>query len=93
MMLRVDYEALEAAAKTLTEQGNIFEDCINTMRNVINGLPDVWEADTSRRYVEQFDEAEPGLRQVREMIEDISEQMRKISANFAQADSDMAGQM
>ena len=92
-MLRVDYEALTAAAKTLSEQGNTFEDCINTMQNVINGLPDVWEADTSKRYVEQFEEAEPGLRQVRDMIEDMAQQMQKISDNFAQADSDMAGQM
>lgn len=92
-MLRVDYEALEVSANTLTEQGNIFEDCINMMQKVINDLPDVWEADTSKRYVEQFEDAEPGLRQVREMIEDMAQQMRKISENFAQADSDMAGQM
>nr|WP_294494288.1 WXG100 family type VII secretion target [uncultured Mediterraneibacter sp.] len=92
-MLRVDYEALATASKTLTEQGNTFEDCINIMQNVINGLPDVWEADTSKRYVEQFEEAEPGLRQVRDMIEDMAQQMQKISDNFAQADSDMAGQM
>ena len=92
-MLRVDYEALAAASKTLSEQGNTFEDCINTMQNVINGLPDVWEADTSKRYVEQFEEAEPGRRQVRDMIEDRAQQMQKISDSFAQADSDMAGQM
>ena len=36
---------------------------------------------------------EPGLRNVRQMIEDMAVQMQKISDNFAQADSDMAGQM
>lgn len=92
-MLRVDYEALAAGSKTLQDQGAIFEECIDRMRQVIEGLPDVWEADTSKRYVEQFQEAEPGLRNVRQMIEDMAIQMQKISDNFAQADSDMAGQM
>ena len=30
-MLRLDYEAIGEASKTLSEQGNIFEDCIKTM--------------------------------------------------------------
>ena len=92
-MLRVDYEALAAGSKTLQDQGAIFEECIDRMRQVIEGLPDVWEADTSKRYVAQFQEAAPGLRNVRQMIEDMAVQMQKISDNFAQADSDMAGQM
>ena len=48
-MLRVDYEALAAGSKTLQDQGAIFEECIDRMRQVIEGLPDVWEADTSKR--------------------------------------------
>ena len=92
-MLRVDYEALAAGSKTLQDQGAIFEECIDRMRQVIEGLPDVWEADTSKRYVGQFQAAEPGLKNVRQMIEDMAVQMQKISDNFAQADSDMAGQM
>ena len=92
-MLRVDYEALAAGSKTLLDQGDIFEQCIDTMKQVIEGLPDVWEADTSDKYVQQFMEAEPGLTEARQMIEDMANQMQKISDNFAQADADMAGQM
>ena len=77
-MLRVDYEALAAGSKTLQDQGAIFEECIDRMRQVIESLPDVWEADTSKRYVEQFQEAEPGLKNVRQMIEDMAVQMQKI---------------
>ncbi len=92
-MFRVDYEAMAAGFKTFVGQGDIFEQCIDTMKQVIEGLPDVWEADTSDKYVQQFMEAEPGLREVRQMIEDMANQMQKISDNFAQADADMAGQM
>lgn len=92
-MLRLDYEAIGEASKTLGEQGNIFEDCINTMSKTIEGLPDIWEAETCDRYVEQYGDAKPTLNQVREMIADMAAQMQKISDNFAAADSDMAGQM
>ncbi len=92
-MLRLDYEALAASSKTLSQQGDIFEDCINTMSQVISELPDIWEAETCDRYVEQFDEAKPTLEKVRQLIEDMSAQMQKISDNFARADADMAGQM
>lgn len=91
--LRLDYEALATSSKTLSEQGDIFGDCIDTMSSVIDALPDIWEADTCDRYVEQFGEAKPTLIEVRNMIADIAAQMQKISDNFAQADSDMAGQM
>jgi len=92
-MLRLDYEALATSSKTLSQQGDIFEDCINTMSQVVSELPDIWEAETCDRYVEQFDEAKPTLERVRQLIEDMSAQMQKISDNFAQADADMAGQM
>ena len=76
-MLRLDYEALATSSKTLSQQGDIFEDCINTMSQVVSELP----------------EAKPTLERVRQLIEDMSAQMQKISDNFAQADADMAGQM
>lgn len=92
-MLRLDYEALATSAKTLSKQGDIFEDCITTMSQVVNELPDIWEAETCDKYVDQFGDAKPTLLKVRELIEDMSAQMQKISENFAQADTDMAGQM
>ncbi len=55
-MLRLDYEALADASRTLIEQGDIFEDCINTMTNTVNGLPDHTgqKREPCDRYVEQY---------------------------------------
>ncbi len=92
-MLRVDYQELETAAKTLSEQGNIFEDCVAIMTEVINGLPDIWEADTCTAYVAEFAEHQTLLKEVRQWIEDKSAQMLQISHNFEQSDADMAAQM
>lgn len=92
-MLRLDYEALGDASKTLSEQGDIFQECIEKMSSVVDSLPDIWEAETCDRYVEQFSDSKPTLNNVRQLIADMSAQMKQISDNFAAADSDMAGQM
>lgn len=92
-MLRVDYDALATSAQTLANQGDIFEDCISAMSTVINGLPDIWEADTCDKYVEQYNEAKTTLDDVRNLIQEMSDQMTTISQNFRDTDTDMAGQM
>jgi WXG100 family type VII secretion target len=92
-MLRVDYDQLEASSKSLKEQGDIFESSIDSMTATVNGLPDIWEAETCDRYVDQYNEAKGTLNEVRDLIQEMAEQMDKISKNFREADVDMAGQM
>ena len=91
--LKLDYEALGSSAKTLREQGDTFENCINVMTKVVDALPEIWEAETCNRYVQEFDESKKTLNDVRKLIEDMSSQMTQISNNFSQADSEMANQM
>ena len=92
-MLKLDYEALESSSKTLKEQGDTFEECIGEMSRVVEGLPDIWEADTCDKYVEQYTSAKKTLDDVRDLIQEMAEQMDKIAKNFRDADTDMAGQM
>ncbi|MDE6626518.1 MAG: WXG100 family type VII secretion target [Lachnospiraceae bacterium] len=92
-MLKVDYDAMETAATTLADQGDTFETCIETMGTVINGLPDIWEAETCTQYVSDFNEAKKTLTDVRDLIKDMSDQMKQISKNFRDADEDMKKQM
>ncbi|MCR5216091.1 MAG: WXG100 family type VII secretion target [Lachnospiraceae bacterium] len=92
-MLRLDYEQLETSANSLIEQGNTFESCIESMTSTVNSLPDIWEADTCDAYVEQYNEAKVTLNKVRELIQDMADQMKAIAANFRQADEDMTSQM
>jgi WXG100 family type VII secretion target len=93
IMLRLDYDALGDSSKVLSEQGDVFEDCIDTMTKEVDALPDIWEAETCDKYVAQYNEAKKTLNDVRDLIREMSEQMQKISENFRDADSDMAGQM
>ena len=89
----VSYFYIKKKKKTLREQGDTFENCINVMTKVVDALPDIWEAETCNRYVQEFDESKKTLNDVRKLIEDMSSQMTQISNNFSQADSEMANQM
>ena len=92
-MLRLDYEELERASGELKAEGDTFQGCIEKMTQVIQGLPDIWEAETCDKYVEQYNDAKKTLDDVRELIQEMAEQMDKIAANFREVDMDMSRQM
>lgn len=92
-MLRVDYDQIEVSANNLINQKVSFDECVSNMENIINALPDIWEADTCAKYIEQFEDNKQALRDVSDLIQDMSDQMKKISENFKNTDTDMAGQM
>ena len=74
-MLRLDYDALADASKTLIEQGDTFEGCIEKMTSVVDSLPDIWEADTCDKYVSEYNDAKQTLNDVRNLIQDMAEQI------------------
>ena len=92
-MLKLDYEQLAASATRLKEEMDVFTECIENMSTVIDGLPDIWEAQSCDRYVEQFADLKPGFESTRDLIGEMAEQMSKIAQNFADTDADMAGQI
>lgn len=92
-LLRIDYEAMADAANKLNTEWDTMVTCIQNITNVVNSLPDFWEADTATRYMTQYDELQPGLKETVQLIADMAEQMTQISNNFRDADSGMAGQM
>lgn len=91
--LMIDYEALEAEANKLQSEGDNMSDCIEKIGTIVNGLPDIWKAETGDKYVQQYAELEPGLKETVQLITDMVEQMKKIASNFQDTDSGMAGQM
>ncbi len=91
--LMLNYEALAQEATKLQAEGDSMNDSIGKITNVINGLPDIWQADTGRKYVEQYNELRPHLEAAVQLIDDMVAQMNQIAANFQDADAGMAGQM
>ncbi|MDE6748392.1 MAG: WXG100 family type VII secretion target [Lachnospiraceae bacterium] len=91
--LMLNYEAISQEAANLQTEGDNMNDCITKITNIVNGLPDIWQADTGTRYVEQYNELHPSLEEAVQLIDDMVTQMNQIAANFQDTDAGMAGQM
>lgn len=92
--LRIDYDAIAQSAKVLYEEAERINEASQRTKQEVTNLPEVWEAETSRRYVDQYmEEVDPALRNAYDTIVAIAKQMETISENFLNADTDMAGQM
>ncbi|MDO4304862.1 MAG: WXG100 family type VII secretion target [Bacillota bacterium] len=91
--LMLDYEALGTEATKLQTEGDNMSDCIDKISRIVNGLPDIWQAETGRRYVQQYGELEPSLKETVQLISDMVAQMNQIATNFQDTDTGMAGQM
>lgn len=91
--LMLDYEALETEANRLQAEGDSMSDCIQKIGNIVNALPDIWQADTGTKYVQHYADLEPSLKETVQLISDMVSQMKKITSNFQETDTGMAGQM
>lgn len=92
-MLMINYGAIAQEAAKLTTEGTNMSEAINRITNIVNGLPDIWQATTGTKYVDQYNELSPHLEEVVHLIEDMVTQMNQIAANFQETDSGMANQM
>ena len=91
--LDINYGLRADAAKKLDEEYGYMTTSIQNITGVIDSIPDFWKADTANKYIEQYDALKPSLLDAAQLIDDMSRQMTKISSNFQEADSGMAGQM
>lgn len=74
--------AVEEAAVRLQTEGDNINSCIDRMRAVIYQLPEIWEADTCDRYVDQYLKLEPKMKEMADLIADMTAQMNQASADF-----------
>lgn len=77
----------------LQAEGDAMSECIEKITSIVNALPEIWQAETGTKYVEQYFDLEPGLKETVELISDMVTQMNQISTNFQDTDTGMAGQM
>ncbi len=91
--LDINYGLMADAAKKLDDEYGFMSTSIKNITNVVDSIPDFWNADTATKYIEQYDALKPSLLEAVQLVDDMSRQMTKISSNFQEADSGMAGQM
>lgn len=91
--LNINYGQMAEAATKLNTEYDYMTTSIQNITNVVNSIPDFWQADTADKYIAQYEELQPSMTELVQLISDMAEQMTKISSNFQDADSGMAGQM
>lgn len=91
--LNINYGMMAEAATKLNAEYDYMTTSIQNITDVVNSIPDFWQADTADKYIAQYEELQPSMTALVQLISDMAEQMTKISNNFQDADSGMAGQM
>jgi len=89
----LDYDGLATASQKLRTEKENFDAAIKSMAEIVNALPEVWEGETSMKYIDQFADLTPGFEATRDLIEEIAAQMDSIVATVQDTDSGMASQV
>jgi len=88
--IRITPEQMRARAGEVRGQGEIFQDVINRMQNLINELQGEWEGEASRRFADQFAGLRPSFDQMKQLIDDLGMQLDGTANAVEQLDMDIA---
>jgi WXG100 family type VII secretion target len=73
--IRITPERMVDRAKEFNTEGTNFQDVVTKMTSLVDILQEEWEGQASASFKEQFDSLKPGFQKVRELIDDIAEQL------------------
>lgn len=93
-MIKIDRDNLLTNKADLDKAKEDFNELITRMQTIVDQLPDNWEGEASKAYVEQFGEVKnQALQPVAELLESISNQIQQVCDNAEEFDSSMANQI
>lgn len=88
--IRVSPEQLRTAASTLETQKGEAEGTLNQMLQTVNNLSGEWTGLAQVDYAQRFNEDVPKMQaNLRELIEDLIRELRRIADVFEQTDRDV----
>ena len=88
--IRMTPEQMRQRSGEVRNQGEVFQDVINRMQNIINELQTEWEGQASRAFAEQFDRLKPAFNDMRRLIDDIGTQLDATANAVEQLDREIA---
>ncbi|MCM1145147.1 MAG: WXG100 family type VII secretion target [Blautia sp.] len=91
--IRMSPEELEAEAVRFEKNKEEFEQVVNDMGSHVTSLCQTWEGASSQAFAEQFEQLKPGFTATSELLADIAQQLRSISAAMVDADMQIAKQL
>lgn len=91
--IRLEYESISEFSNQLTNQEEMFQNCITDIDSLIKSLPDSWEGMSADAYQEQFEALKPAFETTRQMIQTINEQAMSIMAKMQERDQELASKL
>ena len=89
--VRLEFASLLAEAQSFRTEGNQFEESIERMDRLTDELSSIWEGEAAVAYTEKYQQLRPNLLACRALIEEIATALEKVSAQVAEADTQIAG--
>jgi len=83
-------EQMHSRSGEVRNQGETFEGVINRMDGIINELQTEWEGQASQAFAGQFQRLKPSFVEMRNLIDDIAQQLYATANAVEQLDIDIA---
>ncbi|WP_071461379.1 WXG100 family type VII secretion target [Bacillus massilinigeriensis] len=91
--IRVTPQELEAMSGRYAQEANEVELQVGRLNGMIQHLEGVWEGEASRAFADQYEALKPSILDMRRLLEDISQQLKKTSNALQEADAQIASQI
>ena len=88
--IRITPEQMRTRASEFRTEGANFQDVISKMKNLIGILQEEWEGQASQGFAAQFAAMEPTFNNVRQLIDDIGQQLDSTASAVEQLDQEIA---
>ena len=89
--IRMTPEQMRMRAGEVRGQGEVFQDVINKMQNIVGELQIEWEGQASGRFAQQFESLKPSFNEIKQLIDEIGDQLNVTANAVEQLDQEIAG--
>lgn len=89
--IRMTPDTMRVRAGEVRTQGESFQEVITRMGGIINELQTEWEGQASRAFAEQFYRLQPAFNEMRQLIDNVGQQLDQTANAVQQMDQDIAG--
>ena len=90
-MINVNYDALGNSSKELWEEADELGNHIRRITRIVEELPDVWESESCKQYVEHYWNKKSDVDEYQQFVEEMADSLQEASRKFAALEADMAG--
>lgn len=90
--IRMTPEKMRSRASEYTTQANNLQSVINKMDSLLKELQGEWEGSASEAYAARFAELRPGFVKAKDLVDEISEALKKTAQIVEETDSNIANQ-